>query len=579
MELKEFKPRSNQHQTHFEDLVLLGKDGIEELNDKIDKFVGQLNGKSTALNLTIKIDGSPAVQVCGKVEGYPEGCIGLKSLISNPQNAMSTEEEINEKYNGNMADKLKYCLMLSNCIPDGEIWQGDCLYTKDDLKEVEVEGVSYLTFQPNKIVYAINEANESYEKIKNSDFGICFHTRYIGGSQSFNIDLDQLKDVPQNFYIMTPNANIPSAAKDYAMEDISAEYVELKELENELLNNEHYEELCDNQFFMKYWNTYENSRLSDKKAVTLQVDNLYNDLKTYIEDKLTDELNKKMSRLTTNRGRDNAKSKYEDDILVMDTILEIDKDLITNMVKCLNKAAEIKMKIWDGLKKSKQDYSTFYRHSELGYIPADMEGIAMSDMDGNIVKIVDRSSFSNVNRDPSYLSGFIHEDITEDNEENIKEIGQFKAKQLLKKVNNLNKNDSADFTKLLGSKYLWFGLFKGNSLKALAVIKKENEGYYLNEIQAFESSGRYENKLLKYLTDKYPKFWLLVDTEPSDKLKNYYRKFNLKELKIENSIWNKPISLFLTYEAFNDRELKSKLKADYSKPGEDLYESCAAFDD
>ena len=52
-----FVKRPNTHQTHFEDLVLLGPDGIAEIEDKIDKFLNNKDG----LNMTSKIDGAPAV--------------------------------------------------------------------------------------------------------------------------------------------------------------------------------------------------------------------------------------------------------------------------------------------------------------------------------------------------------------------------------------------------------------------------------------------------------------------------------------------------------------------------------------
>lgn len=57
-ELFEFISRDiSGHQTHFEDLVLLGQNGLEELNDKIEKYIksNQLSGKT--LNLSTKIDG------------------------------------------------------------------------------------------------------------------------------------------------------------------------------------------------------------------------------------------------------------------------------------------------------------------------------------------------------------------------------------------------------------------------------------------------------------------------------------------------------------------------------------------
>ena len=57
MNIKEFKERKNVHQLHFEDLVLLGEDGINELNDKIDRFIARIGGDKSGSNLTTKIDG------------------------------------------------------------------------------------------------------------------------------------------------------------------------------------------------------------------------------------------------------------------------------------------------------------------------------------------------------------------------------------------------------------------------------------------------------------------------------------------------------------------------------------------
>ena len=75
------------------------------------------------------------------------------------------------------------------------------------------------------------------------------------------------------------------------------------------------------------------------------------------------------------------------------------------------------MLLWAGFKRSQYDYSTFYKSKTKGYFPAEAEGIAMSDQDGNIVKLVDRSTFSSLNRDPDIESGFEHnanESLTED---------------------------------------------------------------------------------------------------------------------------------------------------------------------
>ena len=119
-----FKTRMNSHQTHMEDLVLLGKDGLEELNDKIEKFLTTLEGNDVGLNTTTKIDGAPAVICWSKFPGYPDNSIALKGFLSGPQNAISSVEDIDAKYpsedRAGMRDMLKKCLELAKYIPEGE---------------------------------------------------------------------------------------------------------------------------------------------------------------------------------------------------------------------------------------------------------------------------------------------------------------------------------------------------------------------------------------------------------------------------------------------------------------------------
>ena len=54
---EEFIKRHNTHQTHIEDLVLLGPDGIDEIKDKVKRFFAKLNGEDLGLNTAVKVDG------------------------------------------------------------------------------------------------------------------------------------------------------------------------------------------------------------------------------------------------------------------------------------------------------------------------------------------------------------------------------------------------------------------------------------------------------------------------------------------------------------------------------------------
>lgn len=414
-----FVKRANTHQTHFEDLVLLGPDGIAEVKDKIEKFLATSAGQDVGMNTTTKIDGAPAVICYSKFPGYPDNSICLKSFVANANNVISTEDEIMSKYGDrpSMAEKLVYCLQLAKLIPEGEAWQGDCLFSTDDKKVEEIRGKEYITFQPNKIVYAFSEDNPGYEDVKRAEFGIAFHTVYKddgngGKTQSFRPETDKVP-WPSWAYIMSPALNVNKDKFD--IERIKALYESFVKGADELCADPAYKDLINNEVFMGYWNTFENASLADKKETQLNCETVINDLKEYVAEKQTKEFQKKFTTMKTAKGKMGAIDKWAGDVAEIKEIINYSRETIVHLVEVLNAAAEIKMMMWEGFKTSNHDYSTFYKSRSRGIIDANMEGVAMSDADGNIVKIVDRSEFSSANRDPDIMAGWEHPG------ENIKE--------------------------------------------------------------------------------------------------------------------------------------------------------------
>lgn len=407
-----FVKRANTHQLHWEDLVLLGPDGLEELDDKIEGTLEKIqDSNSDRMNITTKIDGSPALFCWSSYAGLPNNSVSLKSFVKDTaaDNCISSPEQVDQKYGDRptMAQMLKYGLELAKSIPAGECWQGDCLFTKDSKREEEINGKDYITFQPNKIIYAFSEGQPGYEQVKNADFGICFHTIYSGENkaQTFKVDPTRLKNVPSNFYIMSPALNVKGLEK-FNFDKIKTHVDRLNRLENQLVSNDGYTTLVSNAKFMKdYWNTFENKVLADNKQVTINENTFIEELKAYINEKL----GKDIDKLKSEKGKAGARKKLEDLLELVDS----NRQVLTLLVKTLNEAALIKMLLWEGFKQSKSDYDTFYKSKTRGYFDADMEGIAVSDQDGNIVKIVDRSAFSSYNRDPDIESGWEHESLSE----------------------------------------------------------------------------------------------------------------------------------------------------------------------
>lgn len=397
--------RLNIHQSHLESLVMLGSDGLEEINYKINHIL------SDDINYSTKIDGSPSVYLWSHIDGYPDNSICLKSFVRGPENALSTIEEIEEKYSDRpeMTTKLIACLRLAKSIPAYEAWQGDCLFTANSLRQQTILGKEYLTFQPNKIIYALSENSPSYNKVKRAIFGICFHTIYKGTAneftQSFKVNLDELNNVPDNFYFMTPAMDKPKEIN--ISKDLLSRFLELKEV---LEADPNYEEIVNNLMFMKYWNMFENKFISDKATITLDLDTFEDDLKDFISDRLGAEYEKKQATLKTDSGKEKARSAYEKSLTDLNDLIT-NNSTLRNMVDCLNTVAKIKMQLIKALP-NKTEYDTFFNSKSKGFIPTTGEGIAMSDSEGNIVKLVDRSTFSNANRDDDILRGF-EEDLNE----------------------------------------------------------------------------------------------------------------------------------------------------------------------
>ena len=166
---------------HLEDEVL--NHGVAGTRGAINFLQGlrdMLAGHSDApVNVTVKWDGAPAV-----FAGYnPENdrfFVGTKGVFNKSAKINYTEADIDDNHSGGLADKLKVALAELSRVNIRGVLQGDMMYTKDDLKREEIGGESYITFQPNTIVYAVPVKTKLAAKIMSSNMGIVWHTTYSG---------------------------------------------------------------------------------------------------------------------------------------------------------------------------------------------------------------------------------------------------------------------------------------------------------------------------------------------------------------------------------------------------------------
>jgi len=199
------KDGANLHLEHLEDNVLnRGINGAREAINFLQSLRDMLAGNSQSkVNVTTKWDGAPAV-ICGINPENGKFFVGTKSVFNKDGKLNYTNIDIDTNHpNPGLNEKLKVALAFLPKLGIKGILQGDLLFTKGDIDKQSIDGKSYITFQPNTIVYAVPTETIMARKMLDAQLGIVFHTSYSGRTidtlrASFNIDVGNLnstKDV------------------------------------------------------------------------------------------------------------------------------------------------------------------------------------------------------------------------------------------------------------------------------------------------------------------------------------------------------------------------------------------------
>jgi hypothetical protein len=411
--LSEAALRKNVHQTHVEDLIALGPEGCDELIEKFEGMMSLLEGHGDGrVGATQKIDGAPAVIVARSFDGVSDvPCVGIKSFFSGK--VYTDEDEIRAALGDrpDFAEKMLCALRVAEVIPEGQAWQGDFLFTRGDLKSMRDGDVDYLYFKPNTIAYCVPRESDAGKAIAASEFGIAFHTRYQGSAaapkQSFDVKIEELPEIPGAWLIDPRIPNLTGKASFDARETavMTEEINKLKDWLEYLKEGESYSRLCQNDEFVKMiFQTYQNSKVDEGKLMS--PDFVIQGLKDWV-DKKSQPKYAKASALKTDAGRTKATMKVDAEVYELKAMLdEVNTaQAIRDVVQAINMATEIKAEFMRKMNSA----SRWIGKAELrngSWIDVGEEGFAVSDVDGNIVKFVDRSVFSRVNRDPNVVKGF-----------------------------------------------------------------------------------------------------------------------------------------------------------------------------
>ena len=404
--LTEAKEGKNVHLEHIEDLVF--NEGVTGTRNAIlflRSVRDMLSGTSTKpINITTKWDGAPAI-FAGIDPEDGKFFVAKKGLFNvNPQMFKSLADISNSGMSAELQSKFttSYTEFKKLGIKKG-VYQGDLMFTKEDLSKETINGVSYITFQPNTIVYAVPATSSLAKKIRKSKIGIVWHTTYTGDTienmtSSFGksiiskmrsvssvwMDDATYKDVSGTATftaeetakltsILSQAGKVFQRLPSAALNDIAGEeefLIRLKAFNNSkvrqgtVITNErkHVSELI--KHFKDYYNKQAGTRKSDKgKQAQL------------------DKMKKLMSYFDKHSG-DLVK------IYQIVTLLTTAKGMIVDK---LNKAGSM---------------PTFLR-TKNGFTTTSQEGyVAIDHMKGGAVKLVDRMEFSRANFSPEVIKGW-----------------------------------------------------------------------------------------------------------------------------------------------------------------------------
>ena len=404
------------HSLHMEDSILKGKAYISRMlgfyNQVFDTLTGSIDKEKPGI--TVKIDGAPAITMYTKFPGLKGPGVSTKSIFNATPKVYTTDEEIEaDDRSPELKAKLKAALKLAKAkiIPAGEIWQGDLLFTKGDIKNyTDDNGQKYIYFKPNTLVYALPVGSDGAKKALASDIGIVFHTRYKGSSvqtvkQSNDASTDELNGIPEWAFVLDarlPNLSGVQTLSDQEASDIEDSLYDLHSLCSEIVNDADYDLLVNNTDFINFYvMTLQNNKVD--KSELIDPETFVDELHKWVTGKMRKEY-QGLEKLKTKAGRDKKRISLDDKSKDLHTIIETNEPLLHKIAEALYIAADVKNQFITKLNSVNKWINKV--ETTFGMKDTNGEGFMVSDVDGNFVKLVDRSAFSYFNRSPDVIKGF-----------------------------------------------------------------------------------------------------------------------------------------------------------------------------
>lgn len=395
--LTEAKEGKNLHLEHLEDEVLNGgvsgtRGAISFLQSLRDMLAGHATGRS--VNLTTKWDGAPAI-FAGTNPENGKFFVGTKGVFAQNAKLNYTNADIDANHPASgLNSKLKVALRYLPELGINGVMQGDMMFTSSDLKSETIEGKSYITFQPNTIVYAIPEDSSLAKQIKAAKMGIVWHTTYNGNTMadmeaSFGADIGHMKQT-QNVWFRDASFVDATGTATFTKQETEALTAILSQAGslfrtisprtlNTIATNDTY------KIQIKAWN---NSKVREGKEITNTTAHVAGLIAT-VEDK--------MNRSILDAKKADTRQKREMEKKIVVGFYKDNKNELKKILDLQNLLVRAKNMIIKKLQQVQDSVGTYLRTDANGLKVTAPEGFVAIDHIGKAVKLVDRLEFSQAN--------------------------------------------------------------------------------------------------------------------------------------------------------------------------------------
>jgi len=398
-------PTINKHMSHAEDLVFLGgKEGLQWVIGMFKQLYTKLKSdtEKDQIKLSVKFDGAPSVFGWSSFLGLEKPGIAIKGLFAKDRKIIFNNEDIDKFYSKqpDLVNKLRFMLKYISFIeiPAGEIWQGDFLFDKTTLKLEK----DYYVFHPNTIVYKIKKDSDIGKKIGNADIGVVWHTRYTGTSlddisAKYNTKVHELNN-HSKIFMTDPYIASLAGIVTLTEEEKDAFNKSILKIEDEaknLYDAKGYKEIIDDAIFISLFKIFQN--LLIKRNIRVKDSEYFlNEFVKFVNERYDKEFEEKK----TEKAKNSIITKKQQ---ILDKIEQNEElKIIVSLILEITELKDIFIKKLNNIGK----FETYLETRSGKYLSTGQEGFAVSDIHGNVIKLVDRYDFSFANFSPNIVKGW-----------------------------------------------------------------------------------------------------------------------------------------------------------------------------